>query len=168
MKTCNLLCCATLSLAALAFPIHVMAAPLRYDEARREALRDPKVQGAFQKANERLDDQIVRLEPTLARHVRSHPSSEGMVRAAKGPVQPTTGPVSRFSRLSRSSTPPPEPVRPKKAAPAARTHTVAAGETLGGLAKKYGITVTSLQTANRITDPSKLRVGQTLTLPARR
>jgi LysM repeat protein len=45
------------------------------------------------------------------------------------------------------------------------THTVKAGEKLSMIAKKYGVTVGELATANNISDPSKIRAGQELVIP---
>ena len=47
----------------------------------------------------------------------------------------------------------------------ALTHTVAAGESLGTIARKYQVTVGELAAANNITDPSKVRAGQSLVIP---
>src|SRR6478736_11419 len=44
-------------------------------------------------------------------------------------------------------------------------HTVQSGESLGVIARKYGVTVGELAAANNITDPSKVRVGQQLVIP---
>lgn len=44
------------------------------------------------------------------------------------------------------------------------THKVASGETLGGIAKKYGVTVASIMEANGIKDARKLKIGQILTI----
>lgn len=46
-----------------------------------------------------------------------------------------------------------------------RTHTVAAHETLYGIARQYGVTVDALKAANHLTGDA-LRVGQTLVIPA--
>jgi len=46
-----------------------------------------------------------------------------------------------------------------------RTHVVMSGETLASIARKQGISLTSLQAANPSVTPKKLRVGQTLNLP---
>jgi murein DD-endopeptidase MepM/ murein hydrolase activator NlpD len=58
---------------------------------------------------------------------------------------------------------------PKKApAPptAERTHVVAGGDTLSGIAKRYGVTVAALVSANRLPgDHVTLRLGQKLTVP---
>ena len=53
------------------------------------------------------------------------------------------------------------------AAPSARTHTVVSGDTLGGIAKRYGVSVAALVSANGLaSDRVKLRLGQKLTVPA--
>lgn len=44
-------------------------------------------------------------------------------------------------------------------------HTVQPGEKLGTIAKKYQVTVGELASANNITDPAKIRVGQQLVIP---
>jgi LysM repeat protein len=45
------------------------------------------------------------------------------------------------------------------------THTVQTGETLSIIAKKYGVAMKDIQNANRIADPTKLRVGQSIFIP---
>ncbi len=44
-------------------------------------------------------------------------------------------------------------------------HTVAQGETLYGLARRYGMSATSLADYNDISEPGRLRIGQTLRVP---
>lgn len=44
-------------------------------------------------------------------------------------------------------------------------HTVQSGESLGVIARKYGVSVGELAAANNITDPSKVRAGQQLVIP---
>lgn len=46
------------------------------------------------------------------------------------------------------------------------TYTVVSGDTLGAIARRAGVKVGDLALLNNITDPAKLRVGQTLKLPA--
>jgi murein DD-endopeptidase MepM/ murein hydrolase activator NlpD len=41
-----------------------------------------------------------------------------------------------------------------------RYHVVKSGETLSGIARKYGTTVSKLQRLNNISNPNKLRIGQ--------
>lgn len=52
------------------------------------------------------------------------------------------------------------------AAPAARTHTVADGDNYWSVARAYGVTVAALTEANPGVDPTRLRIGQGLALPA--
>jgi LysM repeat protein len=60
----------------------------------------------------------------------------------------------------------PSAAAPAAAAPTAATvHVVKAGESLGGIAKKYQVKVGDIATANNIADPTKLRVGQSLKIP---
>jgi len=62
---------------------------------------------------------------------------------------------------------PPRRTTPEARSPARgrRTHTVAAGETLYGIARRYGVTVDALKSANRLTGDT-VRPGQTLSIPA--
>jgi LysM repeat protein len=65
------------------------------------------------------------------------------------------------------STPAPDltPTEPATNASGRVTHTVKAGEKLSTIAKKYGVTVGEIATANNISDPSKIRAGQELVIP---
>lgn len=46
-----------------------------------------------------------------------------------------------------------------------RRHTVRSGETVGGLASRYGTTVAAIVKANRLGDASLIRIGQSLAIP---
>jgi len=46
-----------------------------------------------------------------------------------------------------------------------RAHTVVAGETLAAIARKHGVSLAALESANPGVTPKKLRIGQTLNLP---
>ena len=46
------------------------------------------------------------------------------------------------------------------------THVIAAGESLGTIARKFGVSVGELAAANNIPDPAKIRVGQPLVIPS--
>lgn len=46
-------------------------------------------------------------------------------------------------------------------------YTVVAGDTLSGIAARYGTTVSALADANNIADPNKIWVGQTLVIPGK-
>jgi LysM repeat protein len=45
------------------------------------------------------------------------------------------------------------------------THVVKSGETLGGIARKYQVKLGDVATANNISDPAKIRPGQSLIIP---
>ena len=47
-----------------------------------------------------------------------------------------------------------------------RTHTVVAGETAVGIARKYGIRLSALEAANPDMNPARIRVGQVLRIPS--
>ena len=61
-------------------------------------------------------------------------------------------------------TPRPTPT-PTSSAPVTVSYRVLAGDTLGSIARKFGVTVTALQTLNKISDPRLLQVGQLLRIP---
>lgn len=48
---------------------------------------------------------------------------------------------------------------------AARTHVVRTGETVSGLAKQYGTTVSAITSANGLRDAGRITIGQRLTIP---
>jgi LysM repeat protein len=47
-----------------------------------------------------------------------------------------------------------------------QSYTVAQGDTLSGLAREFGTTIDLLARANGLSDPNRIRVGQTLMAPA--
>jgi len=68
----------------------------------------------------------------------------------------------------------PEPKVESKPAPkpetkttGSRNHTMAKGDTLYGLARKYGVSVSAIQKANNITKPESIRDGAKLIIPAK-
>lgn len=81
------------------------------------------------------------------------------------PGKPITAPAEAAPLLSLPATA--APVEAAAARPSAEKtmHVVVAGESLGTIARKYGVTVGELAKANNITDPAKIRLGQQLTIP---
>ncbi len=57
------------------------------------------------------------------------------------------------------------PARPLSAQDETGAYTVAAGDTLGMIAARFGVSVDVIATANNITDPNRIRVGQVLLIP---
>src|SRR5437762_3431772 len=107
------------------------------------------------------------------------PGTERSARAEAHAPTPAMGPDGGAARAmtedeaapeaapDEPAAPPPAAQSSRKAAPAERsTHTVAAGDTLGGIAHHYGVTTAALALANGITSLTPIRIGQTLTIPA--
>lgn len=62
----------------------------------------------------------------------------------------------------------PAGARAAEAAPAVRVHQIQRGDTLGALARRYGVTVAAIVAANRLAGPGViLKLGQRLVIPAR-
>jgi LysM repeat protein len=72
----------------------------------------------------------------------------------------TASPVAT-AQPSAPPTPTPVPV----ATPRPTTYKVRSGDSLSGIAAKFGISAAALAKLNKITNPSLIRVGQVLTLP---
>jgi LysM repeat protein len=82
-----------------------------------------------------------------------------------------TGAVLRLPPAPRAATGTPAsattPTQRPAAAPARRrTHTVAAGETLYGLSRRYGVSTDAMRRANDLGPTDGLRAGQTIVIPA--
>ncbi|MCP5536023.1 MAG: LysM peptidoglycan-binding domain-containing protein [Akkermansiaceae bacterium] len=79
------------------------------------------------------------------------------------PYQPLPG----VTQPAASSSPePPSTPNPGAAAMGGTSHTVVAGDSLWGLARKYGTTIEAIQAANGLTT-TDIRTGQQLTIPGR-
>jgi soluble lytic murein transglycosylase-like protein len=48
---------------------------------------------------------------------------------------------------------------------AGRVHTIKKGETLGAIARQYGVSLSALTTANRLADPNRIAAGAVLSIP---
>ena len=58
-------------------------------------------------------------------------------------------------------------IGPADPAPSSTTYTVAPGDTLSKISKMHNVSVSSIVSANGISNPNKIRVGQQLTIPGR-
>jgi LysM repeat protein len=85
--------------------------------------------------------------------------------AASALPEPTSLPSAAVppapSATSTATTVDPAPEVPA----ASRTHQVVRGETLDGIARKYGTSVAEIQRLNPQVQPRRLLVGQALTIP---
>ncbi len=118
--------------------------------------------------NHRLQDEVEKFRAYYAAQQAAQknpatPSANNLTPALNGSPTPddiSSGPA------NPTPTPPTTPARITTTKPAKpRTHTVAAGETLTAIARKHGISLAALQSANPGITPKKLHIGQTLNLP---
>jgi LysM repeat protein len=103
---------------------------------------------------------VVRPGDTLSAIASRLGVSVSALAAANGIEDPNRVYAGQSLTVPGSASPAPAP------AASARTHTVAAGETLTGIAARYGTTVSAIAQANRITDPNHVRIGAVLQIPA--
>jgi membrane-bound lytic murein transglycosylase D len=122
-----------------------------YIQARKIALKDSGVQAAYARADEKLDDRIIEIDPTLKPYVEK--------RRAHASVSTTAPAQTAKPAPSPAAKQPPAEKNP------AEGHVVKKGETLSSIALQYKVSVSSLKSANNITDERKLRVGQNLVIP---
>ena len=99
---------------------------------------------------------------------RTSPSVQGVQQEVKdifqqelGPVTTAT-PVRPVATVAVSTTPVTGTVGGQSLGPGRFEHTVQKGETLYSIAQKYGVTVATLQSLNKITDPNKIKQGDKL------
>jgi LysM repeat protein len=114
--------------------------PLSMEHLQREA-------DSLRAENQQLRQQLAAAANTTP---RSAPAQPQLV--ARNDVQ---SPV-RTNAPSRSGAPP----------GSNRVHTIAAGDTLGSIARRYNVKVSALQSANPALDERRLRPGQTVVIPA--
>jgi LysM domain-containing protein len=135
----------------LSAPLLAAATPANqeqeYQQVRKIAMRDPKVRAAYDDADRRLEEKIVRIDPALSSYTHRRPSEGTSVGPTVRPAAPTPK------------------VHLKPAATSGKTHVIAKGETLTSIAAHYAISVAALKSANHNPDEKHLVVGQTLVIP---
>lgn len=94
-------------------------------------------------------------------HLKSDTVRVGQVLQVPAGATPPPAPTDTISTAAAASTP-----SDAKNAGGTVTHTVKPGEKLAAIAKKYGVTVGEIATANNISDPGKIRAGQQLVIPS--
>jgi len=88
------------------------------------------------------------------------PSGNATVQPAPVPAaQDVSVPTASANTSTSRSTSPAAMTRP-------RTHTVVAGETAVGIARKYGVKLNALEAANPDMNPTRIRAGQVLNIPS--
>jgi tetratricopeptide (TPR) repeat protein len=120
--------------------------------------------------NRELQQQVDRLQETV-KQWNAYYASQSAARSNSPPqnnsvAQPTANPAPTDISAQPTATPDitqTKPAPPKPAKP--RTHTVVAGETAVGIARKSGVKLSALEAANPDMNPARIRVGQVLNLP---
>ena len=123
-----------------------------YLQVRKIAMKDAHVQAAFQRAEEKLDERILEIDPSLKPYMdKRHGAAPTPKETKKAAPVPAPKHTAAHKPASGAS---------------ATTHIIAKGETLSSIALQYKVSVASLKTANGITDERKLKVGQKLVIPS--
>ncbi len=78
---------------------------------------------------------------------------------------PNTAFKSVIATPTPAPTPTPTPAPRPTPSPTVSVYTVQAGDTLSGIAERFGVTVEDLVRVNRILDRDSLQVGQEVTIP---
>lgn len=113
------------------------------------------------------DEIVVRAGETLTSISREHGVSISRLVELNQIANPSriyAGQRLRLEGDAASTATPAAPAAPTAAA-SPRTHTVAGGEHLTGIARRYGVTIAEIVAANGIANASRIYVGQVLTLP---
>ena len=119
--------------------------------------------------NRDLQQQVDRLQDTV-KQWNAYYASQLAAQSNSPPqnnfvAQQTTGP-GPDDIAARTTTPVPTQTKPAPSKPARpRTHTVVAGETAVGIARKFGLKLSALEAVNPDMNPAKIRAGQVLNLP---
>ena len=114
--------------------------------------------------------------PTLGRAtptsqpVQATPTLIPLTATPTTPIPPTRTPVlvtTAPMQAMPTATLTPPALTPALPTPTSAIYVVQAGDTLGAIAKKFGVTVAALQEVNAISDPNRLQIGQELVIPQR-
>jgi LysM repeat protein len=113
-------------------------------------------------------NQLTKAELAAANHLKTSAVlhvGQKLIIPAKASQAPA--PAATPAAGAPMATAPAEPAAADKGPTTEATkHVVKPGETLGGIARKYGVRQGDLAVANNITDPRKIQPGQELVIPA--
>ena len=119
--------------------------------------------------NRQLQDEVGKWRAYYAGQLAAAKTNTTPTPAAITP-EPATNPTPIPSGQNVVATPvvasPDRPANPKPTAAKPRSHTVVAGETAVGIARKYGVKLSALEEANPDMNPARIHVGQVLRLPS--
>lgn len=155
----------------------IVAATFAKAQAPAPQAAAPDEFGALRQAVEQQTKQMEALTQQIAelnrRMAAQQPQPSAPAPAAPAAEAPPSGatPAPAEPAAPAASAPAPSPGPETKPAPAAAPpgglkHTVAKGETLTSIAKRYNIPLAELEKANKITDERKLQIGHVLNIPS--
>lgn len=131
--------------------------PLPSAPAARQQLEN------YAEQNRQLQDEVNKWRAFYASQLaaaKTNAPPSGNATAQPTPAQPAqNAAVSAGNGSASRSITPATSARP-------RTHTVIAGETAVGIARKYGLKLSALEAANPDMNPSRIQVGQVLNIPS--
>lgn len=104
--------------------------------------------------------------PTPQSTATPRPTAATTETATPTPTDTATPAPTPVPTVAPTPTPAPPPTPAPTAGPGEQTYTVVQGDNLTRIANRFGVTVEALQEANGITDPSSLKVGDVLVIPA--
>jgi tetratricopeptide (TPR) repeat protein len=112
--------------------------------------------------NKRLHDELEKWRAYASRlQALTNPPAPPAVAARAGPIpSPLPAPQTNSGQQNSAGDP-----RPPAGAGAARAYVIKSGDSAYSIARKYGVKLDALLTANPGLDPKRLRPGQTLNLP---
>jgi LysM repeat protein len=123
------------------------------------------VTSTLQRELDKLTEEKKQLQAELERYKALYSSSTNTAAASSPSSGTIPGSVGGTAIASQTTTPSPTPT-PTHSSTRIRSHTVKAGETAAAIARKYGVKLDALLAANHGLDPKRLKVGQTLNIPA--
>jgi LysM repeat protein len=115
-------------------------------------------------------NQLTKTELAAANHLKTtsvlHVGQKLIIPAKSIPSAPAGAPVSAAPAPAPATMPAETTASSTAPMTDSTKHTVKPGETLGGIARRYGVRQGELAVANNITDPRKIQPGQELIIPA--
>jgi tetratricopeptide (TPR) repeat protein len=119
--------------------------------------------------NRELKAQLAQLVQQQA-YYESHPqlaaSNPPVATVASNPVPPVASLGTGRGNGLRAGGSPPSPVADTAIPAPARTYTIVSGDNLAAIARRFGVSLSSLEAANPRVEPTRLRVGSILNIPA--
>ena len=105
----------------------------------------------------------VKAGDTLIKIAKAHNVTVQQLTAVNHLANPNILKIGQVIKIPAKTTTPTTP----KPTPVALTYTIKAGDTLYSIAKKYGVTVQDIVTANKLANANMIKVGQVIKIPGK-